>query len=359
MSDERRVRVELAERSYDVVLRRSGFEPLGELWRQAGLGSRAVVVTDPQVAALHLSAVQASLTRAAVQVTHLEVPVGESAKTITVWSDLVDRALDSGVDRSTVVVALGGGCVGDLSGFLAATLMRGLPFVQLPTTLLSLVDSSVGGKVAVNHALGKNLIGAFHQPALVFGALDALATLPARDFRAGLGEVVKTALLGDVALFERLETLGRIRHGDDALLDVVERCVQIKADVVCRDEHEAGLRAILNTGHTAAHAIETVTRGLIRHGEAVAMGLVWEAEWAVQRGVCQEPDLPGRIRRVCTSLGLEPTPPSLDPGHLVAAMRLDKKGSGDKLLWPAPVRVGQVDLIDLPMRYLMELVRSC
>ena len=359
MSAVHRVHVELADRSYDVALSRGGFEPLAGLWKEAGLGQRAVVITDARVAAHWLDDVRQVLEGASVAVSVLEVPVGEAAKTVEVWSGLVDAVLAGGVDRKTAVVALGGGCVGDVAGFVAASVMRGLPFVQVPTTLLALVDSSVGGKVAVNHALGKNLIGAFHQPRLVFGNLDALSTLPERDFRAGLGEVLKTALLGDAALLQRLSAMGRLTAAHPELMAVVQRCVAIKAEVVAQDEREGGLRAILNAGHTIAHAIEAVTHGDVRHGEAVAMGLVWETRYAIALGVCEDAELADEIRRICGVWGLESSPPSLDHRQLVAAMQLDKKGSGDKLVWPAPLRAGQITLVDLPMSRLPELARSC
>jgi 3-dehydroquinate synthetase len=255
-------------------------------------------------------------------------------------------------------LALGGGVIGDIAGFSAASTLRGLPFVQLPTTLLAMVDSSVGGKTGVNHPRGKNLIGAFHQPRLVYAAFSSLQTLPEAERIAGMGEVVKTALLGDAALFALLEQHAEaLRAGSIAVLaPVVARCVTVKADVVARDERETGWRAVLNAGHTVGHAYETATgHGTLRHGEAVALGLVAEAQWAVENGHCSEVGLPERLTQLHRRLGLPVAPPVVALEKLLTAIRVDKKARGNILQLPVPVRVGKMKLIDFDLGRSAEL----
>lgn len=357
-SRRREVTVELGARSYPVIVASGGFSGLGARLAQAVARDRVVVVTDSVVGPLWLPALLAELARAGFSARHLAIPAGEDHKTLETWASLVDRILRLGVDRRTPLVALGGGVLGDITGFAAATTLRGMPLVQIPTTLLSMVDSSVGGKTAVNHSSGKNLIGAFHQPSLVFAALHTLTTLPAEERIAGLGEVVKTALLGDAALFRRLEEdADALRRGEpDALAPVVARCVEIKAEVVAADERESGWRAVLNAGHTVAHGLETALgHGRLRHGEAVAIGLVMEARWAVAAGVCEEPELPDRIAALHARLGLPAVPPPADRRRVLKAMGLDKKAAGDKLVLPVPRLAGEMSLVDLPIASLGEL----
>ena len=249
--------------------------------------------------------------------------------------------------------------MGDLAGFVAATVMRGVPFVQIPTTLLSLVDSSVGGKTGLNHAGGKNLVGAFHQPRLVYGALQALTSLPDAERISGLAEVVKTALLGDVPLLDLIEERAEdLRRGDPQITRrVVTRCVQTKSDIVARDELESGVRTILNAGHTVGHAYEAVLGGaVIRHGEAVALGLIAETRWAIRTGHCVDNALADRLTRILGALGLPTTPPDTRHEALVAAMQLDKKSSSDTIVLPVPVRVGEMKLVRVPRTQLSELV---
>jgi 3-dehydroquinate synthase len=300
----------------------------------------AVVVTDDRVGLLWADAVARRL-RSGVLGT-VVLASGEANKTVATWSVCVDRLLSLGVDRKTPVVAVGGGVLGDVAGFAAAATLRGLPLVQVPTTLLAMVDSSVGGKVAVNHPSGKNLIGAFHPPRAVWAALETLSTLPPDELRCGWGEVLKTALVADPDLFERLE------RGPVGVVDAVERCVRAKARIVGADEREDGPRIVLNAGHTVAHALEAAVGPSLRHGEAVAIGLVVEARHAVRLGVCADPDLPERIARAARAAGLPTEPPPVGGDRLLAAMRLDKKSSADKIRVPLPVRVGEMQIIELP-----------
>jgi 3-dehydroquinate synthase len=297
-----------------------------------------VLVTEDVVGPLWADAVVAALSGFVVD--RVVLPSGEANKGVETWYCCVDAILRLGVDRKTPILALGGGVLGDLVGFAAATVLRGVPFVQLPTTLLAMVDSSVGGKTGMNHDVGKNLIGAFYQPVLVYAALPTLDTLPVAERRAGLGEVVKTALLDP-----------------DATARIVGACVAIKAAIVAADEREAGQRAWLNAGHTVGHGLETAAGyGVLRHGDAVGLGLVLETEWAVRAGLCADAALPERLRGLLLRLGLPSEVPSLDRRVVVDAMRADKKTDGASIKIPVPARVGQMTLVDVPVAHLDALL---
>jgi len=332
------VRVALGERAYDVVVSEQGYEGLGE--RIVGLfGRRRVaLVWDDRLPARWPEAAVAAARAAGLDVVELPTPVSEATKDLPTWSRVVDQLLTAGVDRRTPVLALGGGVLGDVVGFAAAAALRGVPLVQLPTSLLAMVDSSVGGKTGVNHARGKNLIGAFHQPSLVWAALNALETLPAEELSAGYGEVIKTALLGDAELLERLETQ------DVLLTEVVARCVRVKAGVVARDEREGGWRAVLNAGHTLGHAYERASAYGIRHGHAVAYGLVDEARWAVAAGWCDDAALPDRLERLAARMGVPAAAQRFERASLLAGLGADKKVDGKSLVVPVPRRAGVMEL---------------
>ena len=351
----RTIPIALGERAYDVIVA-ADFSELARAFQRATTASRAVLVTDETVAPLWADEATAAL---GVRVDRVVLEVSEARKDVAAWSALVDHLLDLGVDRRTPVVALGGGVVGDIAGFGAAVTLRGLPFVQLPTTLLAMVDSSVGGKTGVNHRRGKNLIGAFHQPRLVFAALHTLATLDPAERIAGLGEVLKTALVGDAELLTFLdEKAEALRVGDrDAVLHVVSRCIEIKAEVVAIDEREGGWRAVLNAGHTVAHGYEMAAGyGVIRHGEAVAMGLVAETAWAVQSGHCKDRDLPARLVDIAGRLGLRTNAPELPRERVLAGMQVDKKRRGDILVLPVPLGAGTMKLVEFPANALSDLL---
>ncbi|WP_412067829.1 3-dehydroquinate synthase [Rubrivirga sp. IMCC43871] len=297
--------------------------------REAGLPGRVLVVTDATVGPLWLAALADALRTDGRSVETLAVAAGESSKSQATYGDVLDWALGVGIDRQTPVLALGGGVVGDLAGFAAATLLRGLPFVQIPTTTIAQVDSAIGGKTGINHATGKNLVGAFHQPAVVLADPATLATLPDRDFRSGLAEAVKHALISDV------ELAGRLRDDWDALLSrrpevvaaLVRDAAAVKAAVVSADEREAGVRAHLNFGHTFGHAIEREAGyGVFTHGEAVALGMraalhlsasLASGAVAAHLGPLESAD--ELVSR------LAPPAPALDPERLTAAMASDKK----------------------------------
>jgi 3-dehydroquinate synthase len=329
------IRVELAERAYEVQVG-SGLLDSPQL---AALvtGAQAFVLSDANVAPLYLERVRRSL--AGKQLHALVIPAGEQEKSLARFGEAMAALAAAGANRDVTVLALGGGVVGDLAGFAAACWMRGARFVQLPTTLLAMVDSSVGGKTAVDLPAGKNLVGAFHQPAAVLADLDTLATLPARELRAGLAEVVKAAAIADADFFGWLEAnADGLLAGDASLLaHAIATAIAFKAGVVARDEKERGERMLLNLGHTFGHAIETEQGyGGLLHGEAVAVGMVMAANLSAQLGRAPAGDLQ-RLRALLTRLGLPTTmPQGLDPNAVLAHMRLDKKsvsGSLRLVLW--------------------------
>jgi 3-dehydroquinate synthase len=341
---EDRLTVELGERSYPIVL--APLSALGTTMAEVLSPGPCALITNPVVRPLHGDAAVASLTAAGWAPTVFEVPDGEAHKTLATWQALVMELLGAGVDRRTPLIALGGGVTGDEVGFAAATALRGVPFVQVPTTLLAMVDASVGGKTGVNTPHGKNLVGAFHQPRLVLADVETLATLSDAEFRCGLGEVVKHAVLADPRFFAWLEehVSDVLAREHTALVHCVRRCCAIKAAVVAADERESGARALLNLGHTIGHAIEkTLGFGVIRHGEAVGIGMVAEARLAVQRGVAA-PELPLRIGRLLVALELPVSWPGLAPQALLDAATMDKKMSRGRLTLTIPRRLGEVRL---------------
>ncbi len=323
----RTVKVALGERTYPI---RIGLETLpaagAEIVRQTG-ACQGVVVTVPPVGRRYAAVLERSLRQAGVRVTRLTVPDGDRTKNLRQVARLYDALLDARADRSTVVVALGGGMVGDLAGYLAATFLRGLPFVQVPTTLLAMVDASIGGKAGVNLPRGKNLVGAFHQPRLVWIDAATLRTLSPRQRAAGLAEVVKAAAIRDAELFRRLEQdLERVLELDpEALLPVIERACAIKAEVVGRDEREGGLRMLLNFGHTLGHAVETLKgyRGVL-HGEAVAMGMVFAARRSEALALAPK-GTAERLEALLGRAGLPTELPKLPRRAYLSALRVDKK----------------------------------
>jgi 3-dehydroquinate synthase len=340
------VNVPLGERSYDIEIGVS-LDEAGARLKDLGLGQKMALVTNPTVKKLHGRRLIESLKAAGFLVMSIEIPDGEQFKNLD-WANAIYTALlTNSFDRKSALVALGGGVIGDLTGFAAATFMRGVPFIQVPTTLLAMVDSSVGGKTGVNHAMGKNMIGAFYQPKKVLMDLSVLATLPREEFLAGMAEVIKYGVIRDEAFFEYLEThreailgleAGAIRH-------IVARSCEIKADVVSKDERESGLRAILNFGHTVGHAIETAENYTMRHGEAIAIGMVYASRLALACGFCN-PTVPERVEKLIRSYGLPADLSALKrkPSvlELMDTMQIDKKAEAGKVKFVLPKRIGEV-----------------
>lgn len=347
-----RVRLSLG---YEVVLA-EGYDELGAVLDEAGLG-RGIVVTNPTVAALHGGTLRAAL--GARVVGWEEVPDGEAHKDLGTWRAVVDALLAARVDRGTAVYAFGGGVVGDLAGFAAATVLRGLPLVQLPTTLLAAVDASVGGKTGVNTPAGKNLVGAFHQPALVWASTAVHTTLPAREHRCGLGEVLKHAVLDGPEAFAALEADADALVAREPLATTaaIRQSVALKARIAEADPHERGVRALLNLGHTLGHAIEAVAGyGVVSHGEAVAVGLVAAARRGRALGLT-EAGFVRRVERLAERLGLPTVAPAgLDAHALVRAMGFDKKRDRGMVKLVIPAAAGDVRLVPVPEAELVHLV---
>lgn len=333
------VRVDLAGRAYDVLIGGGLLDRAGELAAPFLKRRRVAVVGDARVLHLHGGALEAALGRAGIECPAIAVPSGEESKSFSELARVSDQLLALELDRGDLIVAFGGGVVGDLAGFAAAIYKRGIDFIQIPTTLLAQVDSSVGGKTAIDTPRGKNLIGAFHQPRLVLADLDVLETLPDRDMRAGYAEVIKYALLGDRDFLAWLEAnAGAVLSRDrEALTRAVARCVAMKAEIVAEDEKEAGRRALLNLGHTFGHALEAEVGfgDRLLHGEAVAIGCAQAFRFSAAQGLCPEADAV-RAEQAIAASGL-PTRMDQVPGHPFAADRLvahmgnDKKAEGGQL----------------------------
>lgn len=343
-SQSRAVRVELGDRSYWIHIGPGALARAGAAIRAAVGSGRAFVVTHPGVARLHGARLREGLV--GLDAEWLLVPPGERQKSLRRAGALCGELLARGADRRSAVIAFGGGVIGDLAGFGAATYMRGIAYLQAPTTLLAQVDSSVGGKVAVNHPRAKNLIGAFHQPRLVVADTETLRTLPAREYRSGLAEVVKHGLIADAALFSWLEeNVGPLSARDPgALAHVVQRSCEIKADVVRRDEREAGPRAMLNLGHTVGHALETVGGyRALRHGEAVAVGLAAACRIAERLGRLAAEER-ARVERLLEVLRLPTRIPGWAADQVVAALAADKKAVGGRPRFVVPSGIGRVEI---------------
>lgn len=338
------VRVELGARSYEIRIGSGLLDELGRVCRSLQLGPTCIIVSDSHVDLQYGERAERRLEEAGFIVHRVVVPAGETSKSPERLLALYGRAVKAGLGRDGFAVALGGGVVGDLAGFFAATYLRGIPFVQVPTSLMAMVDSSVGGKTGINLTAGKNLVGAFHQPACVVIDVDTLKTLPRREFISGLAEVVKYGVIRDAVLFEKLE------HEADAVVqyswkdwpETIARCCQIKADVVAQDERESGLRAILNFGHTFGHALEQVTaysRWL--HGEAVAVGMVFAARLSARVLGTPRDDVE-RVVRLLSRLGLPVSPDKGDWDALRRAMAADKKTRAAQLQFVLMRKIGDV-----------------
>ncbi len=340
------VKVSLGDRSYEISIGPRLLSRLGATCAKLGLGKRCAVISDRRVAPLYAKQAMQSLTAAGFEPVLVKVPDGETAKSLDVVQQCYDQLAKHRLERKSFIVALGGGVVGDLAGFVAATYLRGISFVQVPTTLLAQVDSSVGGKVGVNLKAGKNLVGAFHQPRAVLCDLDTLKTLPAREFRAGMAEVIKYGIIYDASFFRKLEQhLDKLMLRNPTLLEqTIARCCEIKADVVSQDETESGLRAILNFGHTIGHAIEAISGyGKYLHGEAISIGQVAAAKLSTKLSGLKS-DEAQRIEALFQQAGL---PVSIklsapEKKRLLAAMKLDKKVSGGEIKFVVAQSIGHV-----------------
>jgi 3-dehydroquinate synthase len=351
------VSIALGERSYPIHIG-PGLIGSASSFGAVPASALAVVVSNTVVAPLYAEALIEALRMRHRRIELITLPDGESHKDWLTLNTIFDGLLRLGADRRTVLYALGGGVVGDMTGFAAASYMRGVPFVQVPTTLLAQVDSSVGGKTGINHPLGKNMIGAFHQPVAVIADLDVLNTLPPREWSAGLAEVVKYGPIYDAGFLDWIESnLDALLARDPAALaHAVRRSCEIKAAVVGQDEREAGLRAILNFGHTFGHAIEAgLGYGEWLHGEAVGCGMVMAADLSARLGLLQQPDAQ-RIARIVERCGLPVRGPNLGAGRYLELMRLDKKADAGEIRFVLLDRLGHAVLRGAPDRIVREVI---
>lgn len=344
--------VSLPDQSYNIAIAPGHLDQLGTQMRQlTKLGSQVLVVSNPTIFRHYGERTIAALTSAGFAVGHCILPAGERYKTPATIQKIYDAALDLRLERTSTIVALGGGVVGDMAGFAAATWLRGINVVQVPTSLLAMVDSAIGGKTGVNHPRGKNLIGAFHQPRLVVIDPEVLKTLPAREFRAGMAEVIKYGVIWDAELFEQLEAAKRLSQlsyiSADLLQAIVTRSCQAKADVVSKDEKEAGLRAILNYGHTIGHAIESLTGyRLVNHGEAVAIGMVAAGQLAVALHLWTAPCAERQLALIAKAGLPTQIPSGIEIEAIVATLQLDKKVQAGQVRFVLPTEIGTAIVTD-------------
>ena len=362
------VQVDLGERSYEIEISTGGLDTLAETldaWSPASEVRSAFILTDRNLVDTHAQTVCRSLGRDGWRCDLAVVEPGERTKSLAVVADLYDKLIEMRADRKTVLVAVGGGVVGDCGGFVASSYLRGIPFVQVPTSLLAQVDSSVGGKVGVNHPQGKNLIGAFKQPLGVFIDTVVLDSLPERDYRSGLAEVVKYGVILDADFFESLENNidGINSRTPQVLRHIIARCCELKAQVVSEDECETkGLRAVLNYGHTFCHAFEALSGyGTLMHGEAVGIGMIYASRLAERLGRI-DAAVTERQRRLLEALGLPvalPNAAELSADAILESMRLDKKTEGGKLRFVLPSKLGRVEVVkDVPEEIVREVIET-
>ncbi len=339
------VRVDLDSRSYPILIGHGILSDFGRAYAAKELGSVAAIVTNPTVASLYLDPVRAGLEAQGVSSTVVEIPDGEEFKTLETAGRIYGELIRAGLDRRSCIVALGGGVVGDTAGFVAATYLRGIDFVQVPTTLEAQVDASVGGKTGVDHPLGKNMIGAFYQPKLVYIDTETLMTLPRREVVAGMAEVIKHGLIRDEALVQflesKIEKVADLAIEPQQLVGLIARNCRIKADVVAADENEAGLREILNYGHTVGHAIEAVTDYTVyKHGEAVMLGMLAAGRIGVIKGMWKPAELQ-RQNALIERLGIPSGARALEPGKLIGRMASDKKARDGVIRFVLPEAIGR------------------
>lgn len=345
--------VQAPSNNYDILLGENLIDDVGRHMRERDLSGRAAVISDETVAALYGRRVVDSLAAAGFTPTLVAFPAGEQHKNLDTVQNLYDALVEAGLERGNAVVALGGGVVGDTTGFVAATFLRGVPLVQVPTTLLAMVDASVGGKVGVDLTQGKNLVGAFKQPALILADIATLETLPGEELRAGLAEVIKAGVIGDPELFEHLEN-----GPPEPLVWVIRRAIEVKRDVVQQDPFESGRRAVLNLGHTFGHALEVVNEYRMLHGFAVSAGMVIAARVAVDLGLAG-PDVEARIAAALSRHGLPIRHGETSAERIWAAMGRDKKRKGGTRRYVLPRAIGDVFVMsDVPRDIIMKALKE-
>lgn len=357
----KRLKVDLGERSYDILIGHALLPKMGEVVSSLSISGRVVIVTNPSINRLYGKALSENLLQQGLQALTFVVPEGEAHKSLQQAEKLYDQLVEFNCGRDSLLIALGGGVIGDLTGFVAATWLRGVPYIQVPTTLLSQVDSSVGGKTAVNHPRGKNLIGAFYQPKLVVIDLDTLKSLPIEEFRAGMAEIIKYGVIEDPELFAFLEKNAQkiLAQDSQCLQHIIETSCSIKARVVEKDEKESRFRMVLNFGHTLGHAIEALTNySRFKHGEAVAIGMTFAARLSRFQGKCGEETVK-RIEALIEKCGLPTRLPDFPPERYIESMYLDKKAADKKIRFILVKELGSVEIVDaVPEKDLREVLKN-
>lgn len=358
------IRVDLPQQAYDIAIAPGSIEKLGAAMTDLNLGKKVLLVSNPTIFRHYGEQAIASLAQAGFEVSSCLLPAGERYKTLASVQKLYSAAIENRLERSSTMVALGGGVIGDMTGFAAATWLRGINFVQVPTTLLAMVDAAIGGKTGVNHPNGKNLIGAFYQPKLVLIDPQVLKTLPVREFRAGMAEVIKYGIIWDAELFTQLEqstNLTQLRYISEQLLqEILVRSCQAKAVVVSKDEKEAGLRAILNYGHTIGHAVESLTGyRVVNHGEAVGIGMVAAGQIAVNLKLWDQEFQDRQLNLIQKAGLLTQLPTGLNIAEIVDTLQLDKKVKSGKVRFVLPICIGEVKVTDeVPSQTIAEVLQQ-
>ncbi|MCX8030393.1 MAG: 3-dehydroquinate synthase [Thermodesulfovibrionales bacterium] len=353
-----KVKVELGNRSYDILINTGILSKIGEFLLSFNFSSKVVVISNPTVFGIYGDIIMKSLKQAEFDASYILIPDGEEYKDYFWCYHIITQLLQKGLDRKSCLIALGGGVIGDITGFVASIYMRGISHIQVPTTLLAQVDSSVGGKTGVNHYLGKNMIGTFYQPRMVVIDISTLKSLSKREFFSGLSEVIKYGVIWDLHLFEYLEkNLEKISDlSDSYLFNIIKRSCEIKADIVSKDERESGLRAILNFGHTIGHAIETETEyKRFLHGEAVSIGMCLEAEISQRLGLL-DIDASKRIKSLIASSTLPfQLPDGVSFSKLKLHIKIDKKKEADKIKFILPIEIGKVMIKEVKLEEFLDI----
>ncbi len=358
------IHLDLPQQSYDIAIAAAGLDQLGQMLTSLNLGKKVLVVSNPAIFRQYGERAIASLISAGFEVNSCTLPAGERYKTVTSIQKIYNAALENRLERSSTLVALGGGVIGDMTGFAAATWLRGINFVQVPTTLLAMVDAAIGGKTGVNHPQGKNLIGAFHQPRLVLIDPQVLDTLPVREFRAGMAEVIKYGVIWDAELFAQMEQCDRLdglRYLAEGLLpEILSRSCQAKADVVSKDEKEAGLRAILNYGHTIGHAVESLTGyRLFNHGEAVAIGMVAAGLLAVELNFWDSLAQQRQLALIQKAALPTELPDVIDIEAIRDALQNDKKVKAGRVRFVLPTQIGAATVTEqVPAEQIQQVLKQ-
>lgn len=360
MGQIKKISLDLGLNSYNVLIGEGVIDQVATFLKDLSFKGRVAVVTDRKIDGLYGEGVRKSLKKTGFKYIMIYIPAGERYKTLKQINRIYDSLIQNRFERSDLLIALGGGVIGDMTGFAAATYLRGVAFIQCPTTVVAQVDASIGGKTGVDHPKGKNLIGAFHQPKFVCTDPAVLRTLQKREYLSGLAEVVKYGVIADEGFFQYLETHSKAIRGLD--LEKVSYCIhrssQIKAEIVQADEREGGLRKILNYGHTIGHAVETLTGyRKVKHGEAVAMGMVAASRLAVELGLLHEIDVDRQIA-LLTAFGLPTRLPDLDPGDILDVMAGDKKVVGGEIYFVLPKKIGSVDVMQVDKKVLKRFLKA-